>query len=703
MRMASLFMVRAFCLITLPFGAANAWESSYSSQVSEPLRQLTQDADGNPITEITAGSFEERQFGRVIQKYPIDQVELGEGWDLYLGKKTNSVCVSFDVDGTKAQSANLTLRQVSDEETRDVTLNLDFQTSGGGGTKFFKGKGKTTLHDTSLERFHSKDILLIAHASVNTETKFTIPPATDALANKEYRAIRLLSDLNDLRSKKRDQFRKYCGDGYVSSIVSGADLYSLLTFHSVSQSVRSQINAAMETSGDYSTVYFPSQGDFSLSGSLEKIIQDNLKSTQLSIKFLQEGGEIKTLPTSLNALQKKIEAMPVEAWTGPKPIYIIVTPYSELPDLDPLQNDDEYTLTLQAALRYSRRLDSMHAEILDMLVDFQRDKTADSSPDLYYFSYNHGLRREDLQLIREGVEDEIVRTGKIIELLERCPKICDSDTIVDVNKAIQPKKVQKDAFGLNKNDFDDLRWWIQLPVPINAIPPQILTQIQDQKLDLGQRRALYAKYLYNHWIKRQDDSRCSLYSECLTRTQQQSYYSLIFASLSTDPAPRSLIEVLKPDDKLPNMRTLVIPKCADILVSNSARDGTRGQFNVEVETGNGSGTFQPEIRAQDMYFSANHRIAAADFDRKMKVTGQNLFAGVHSTGVGTGFSGYVEPEMKADVHFNGLLETDVTFDAGPYGNSGIYFVAVPQSSPAAACAAFGDTIDMSLILPRAAR
>ncbi len=349
--------IGAFCSLIIQVDGSKAWEATYSSRVSGPLRTLTRDANGLPLTIPNNPGDDKKQLENMLElspltpvtrKYPAGEgVSIGEGWDLYLGRKTNSRCINFSIDENKSQTADLTLTQATDEETRDVTLNWNFETGGGGGYDPYTGKGKTTAAGNSFDHFYSKDLLLVMHAAVDTDVRFAVPPppvVDDKGVTSSSGSIKLLPDMQNRRDTKFEEFRKDCGDGFVSSIVSGADLYSLFTFRSVDQATRSELNGTMETSGTYGAF------NFFVSGGMKKIVDNHSAPGAVSIELIQNGEQIRSLPFDLPTLQSKLQNLPAEAWDAPKPSYIIIKPYSELPDIKSDEHN-KYTQTLQAVVR----------------------------------------------------------------------------------------------------------------------------------------------------------------------------------------------------------------------------------------------------------------------------------------------------------------------------------------------------------------
>src|SRR5262249_3007187 len=124
---------------------------------------------------------------------------------------------------------------------------------------------------------------------------------------------------------------------------------------------------------------------------------------------------------------------------------------------------------------------------------------------------------------------------------------------------------------LQDAEFDDLKYWIQLPIPANAIPDSQRKAIQNEKTDAWLRKQIFAKYIFQHWIQRQSRVRCELYSECLSPVQKKRYYNSILAMMYADEqAARLITEKILPKNQIKNyQRALTIAACTKVIITNS--------------------------------------------------------------------------------------------------------------------------------------
>src|SRR5262249_33664377 len=150
---------------------------------------------------------------------------------------------------------------------------------------------------------------------------------------------------------------------------------------------RVDLSIAMKSSVGFGDLF--SAGD---NNKIHSILDNAQKHLKLTIQFVQQGGKIGDLPVDLMSSANKIKSLAREALDAGKPTYIVVYPYSELPGLARKERSAEGNL-LQLALRYYKRLTSLHAEILAIEEDYRKDRTVTPLPnDAYFFEYKHRLR-----------------------------------------------------------------------------------------------------------------------------------------------------------------------------------------------------------------------------------------------------------------------------------------------------------------------
>ena len=664
-------------VILVPQFQASAWEATYNQNVGGALRQLRSKIENPNKKEDDLVPFNPSKI-----EYPADQgAQLGQGWDFFLNQKMNSACVDFKVQRDNYETAELDLHEATDEETRDVTLNMTFSIAGGGSYAGYGGKGNSSLTKNSFSHYYSKDVLVVTHVSITNGAVFAVPttvpepsgngfdpsPPKESMHGDavpaETKMIKLLPGLADLKRQHPELFRSLCGDGFVATINFGTDLYALLNIHESDAKSKELLETAVQTSGGFAG--FTGSG----SGSISQLIEQESKNGNLTIQLVQRGGKIKTLPVDLESLQTKLKDITTEAWEGAKPIYMVVFPYSKLPEFQGLP-DQGHSTALEAALRYYTRLQSVHAELLDMEVDFNRDQGTSPSYS-YYFSLYHQMRPEDLDLLREALEAEINRISDLIQALSKCPTGCDEQRKEDIGNVIKERKSSvSNAYGIpDEMDFDDFEYWIQLPLPMSAIPPAARTFIQDAKNDYDQKRRTYARYLFQHWVQRQDAARCSLYSECLSQSRKFQIYDEIIKTLNVKQSP-ALLSLKKIDQ---HSYQIEVKPCTQVYITNSRSAEFANAFTI-------SGIQGVPVSDQPGGTNVNKLIASSRTTQQWA-----LQAWYYSGGILGQLTKY--NMLNSTPHFEDTLSPTIWFQdsgspaAGP-PNLTVMFQAIPEPPPA---------------------
>jgi hypothetical protein len=365
---------------------------------------------------------------------------------------------------------------------------------------------------------------------------------------------------------------------------------------------------------------------------------------------------------------------------------MVIYPYSELPELSG-KRDEGYSTALQSALRYNRRLQSIHSELLDMGKDYRRDRTVKSG-DTYYFTYLHKLRSEDIEREREIIEAEIDRMSLVISALMDCPRGCEGNTQqAAVQKALgaASQSVEAEvasALGVNKNateaEFDDLLYWLRLPLPLNAVPAEVQALIASPQTPVDQKKLLFARYLFRHWIERQDSARCALYSECLSQKQSQQYYSRILSSFYAAQAP-ALVSDTPLSPLRPNARQVTIEPCTKVLITNSHSAIFQNAFTISTKDVSGKWSPDRQINIIDHDGGSNVNRALLSVSNKQELLVEswffsNPFLGVSNKSNMWGSSARTSP-LSLELRF---------WDSGSSAdgtNLVVYFQAIPEPGP----------------------
>src|SRR5262249_45189481 len=134
-----------------------------------------------------------------------------------------------------------------------------------------------------------------------------------------------LPEMAKLAATDPESFREKCGDGFVSSIGYGADLYLLFHFHHLNVHDRTEISFESHASAGIADI-FSAKGSSTFRTVIERLSDHG----SLDINFIQQGGIIEALPISLDDARTKVQKLSKEEFSGPRAIFITIAPYSEL-------------------------------------------------------------------------------------------------------------------------------------------------------------------------------------------------------------------------------------------------------------------------------------------------------------------------------------------------------------------------------------
>jgi hypothetical protein len=422
--------------------------------------------------------------------------------------------------------------------------------------------------------------------------------------------------------KDYEKFRATCGDGFISSIVSGADLYLLFHFHDFNQKTRIDLSNSVKASGGMGSVFGGSG-----SSSLQTTVAYAQDHNQLSIEFLQLGGIIQSLPIDLATAKAKVQELPTEAHNGPRPLYMVIVPYSELPEMKDaafLRGPD----LRQRAARYFTRIQSVFGEVLQIENNYYRDRTAAQDAedkdapgrkDEYYYSYYHRQRSEDISTLRELIRAQVILAATIVRDFdqsdckdatklasclrftptqswsgENCKPPAPAPASSDPTCADLQTRINKTAPGDESSVLDDLMYWIMLPIPMNAISDVSKAEIENSANPADRRKEIYAQYVFRHWVERISQIRCSLFFECLSAAERKSYYDSIIA----EPAPTVAVLKEVPAPGFAGVdKAVLVPRGYLVTITQRHTDDRSMAYDLFINDGSGWRLYGKQIDA----------------------------------------------------------------------------------------------------------
>jgi hypothetical protein len=285
----------------------------------------------------------------VWQPVPDDGVELGLGWDSREGRVVPNRCVQLAPVHSPGQTTTMTLDEVSSRSQMMQSLNVSAAAS----VKTMFASGSATASFAKSTSVSSQSTTLLMNATVTNGTLFAAPPVPAGAARTAFPAAG--EDVNQASGeknsgrltfepwasamlKKPEEFRAYCGDGYISAITSGARL--LASFEIVSKDANARKSAAASIKGSY--------GPANMSGSASGSTATSTAGTEIHRRYMQVGGAKGAIATDETKLNKKLEVLAKEAFKSPRFQDMRITPYAQMAEWrgsDSWRNsDDEYGL-----------------------------------------------------------------------------------------------------------------------------------------------------------------------------------------------------------------------------------------------------------------------------------------------------------------------------------------------------------------------
>jgi len=465
-------------------------------------------------------------FSRRTVAYPTpDGVGLGHGWDFLSNQKKFYSCVQYkEVPDNKYQTLDMRLQQTIDEETLDISLNTSFSASAKGTIEIVEVSGEAKFSLNASHHMSSSDTTFIVHGSATNGVVYAGPTEKGLLLRLE---------LAQLASSDPQAFRDRCGDGFVASIGLGADLYVMLRAHTLTTEDKVDLETSAKASAGVADIF-----SGSASGSFSSKISDLISKKSLEIAFVQQGGIFTSVPTNLEEAKTKVQTFMAEEKNGPRSLFVTLVPYSDLSNWPGMYLLDTSDMR-QRAVRYFRRLQTILYEIRNIRENYFREDGIKG--DRYLFDYAHQLRKDDLSKTSENVRTDMGEVDSLLKLLDG-PSCKHEPVPVKLGSGRERqlralggtrKKCEEEVSKqLDKmENFDDFRFWIELPLPLDGVSEkdrQIIADVTNTTPNgLADRQKKFKQALYRYWIERTDQIRCRLFFECLTKAEQDAQYKNI--------------------------------------------------------------------------------------------------------------------------------------------------------------------------------
>ncbi|RZU35618.1 hypothetical protein [Edaphobacter modestus] len=242
--------------------------------------------------------------------FPNGGVLLGNGWDSVRSSAAPAICVDFEEAEITGQSSYAQVDYLRDRAALDKALNLDASLHVGGIGSSLNAKANY------VQKIHlsSDSLHFTVEAKVENGVKYVV-------AQKKFGVLQLKNNFKKMLKKDPEEFRKECGDTFVSNIHSGAELYGIITASDVSSDKQDSVIASIDGS------WKGAEAAVSMATSL----REKSDSSKYKVEVYQFGGEGQAVALSLDELQKAATNLRATAMgRGAKPIQMEITRYEYL-------------------------------------------------------------------------------------------------------------------------------------------------------------------------------------------------------------------------------------------------------------------------------------------------------------------------------------------------------------------------------------
>ena len=429
---------------------------------------------------------------------PGNGVELGLGWDSATGTLLPSRCIRFAPVQEGGQVLNLQLDEASDSSELAENLDVSAQTTLQGmigsvsaKANFVKNSNITASSTTFSLRATAQNGTMFAGPRKPPENRRYAFTALEKqqiplwMKDEPDETIDLAVGLEEWASDLAKEegaknFRKYCGDHYITTISSGAELLAVITFDAEKNTTKEELSASIQ--GSYSIA--------SASASVDLDRSEDASKSHLKVSYLQVGGARGEIPTTNEDLKRKLAVLANEAADAPVFYEIGIAAYEDLPNwpASAEENPDQDELMMLLGSR-DLELYTLYSHLDSVLTD----------PKAYSIGTDSELFQPRLRVLAE-LQDKILIVRSIIvqfqkerHLLEleklRGGKVGDTTRIItlanslstvvlpDVDKTkLEPPAKNYDEALINVRDYlkklnvPKMRLWLPLPAKMEKKP-----------------------------------------------------------------------------------------------------------------------------------------------------------------------------------------------------------------------------------------
>ena len=450
--------------------------------------------------------------------YPDQGARLGSGWDSVAGRRTDSTCVEFVADRDQFQTLSQSLLQVTDYDYMRSFTSSSSDVGGSFNWGGVSGSANATFTSEREAKITQRDVAFVASASVINGASFV--RESNGGSGKEIAPVRLRPDMAKKVTDDPREFAQLCGDYFVSSITTGAEIRASYVMSSKDYETIAKATKALQASGSYAG--FTGKASSTIVSEMTSVANKG----KVRIIFAQRGGtgdknRFPTIELSgakggapatvSEAIQREISnimaSLPGAAvGDGGRPLYMNIRSYDSLPNwpttpvTTPPQGSERNELR-----RFIMRMDAVLLEIQAIAEQVGAKKsTLDPDVSVYLWEIDERYRK---------------RAGIMPALAEA------QNAAIKAREDAARRLYELEEFGLAQVDTDlrssrrpselnDLRYLWQLPLPELALPEAAVKFFTDADANSRVVRLLYAATLYHYWVVRPSVARCRVNGEC---------------------------------------------------------------------------------------------------------------------------------------------------------------------------------------------
>lgn len=215
--------------------------------------------------------------------FPTEGVEVGQGWDSVLGRKTQSHCVLGQVNEIKNDSTSINFQLLMDKEQLYRALSVAASASYNGGA--VKGSASSSFVENS--RIENSRTYILGTVIAEKGGVTIVPAGTwSSLAqpkpqNAQAVSVKLAAGPAKALKRSMAEFRSICGDAFVISIRTGARLDVLFE----------NINRTSEFNQAFGFTASVKSATASAKVSMNKSKMEQLANSSQSVRTIQIGGD----------------------------------------------------------------------------------------------------------------------------------------------------------------------------------------------------------------------------------------------------------------------------------------------------------------------------------------------------------------------------------------------------------------------------